>query len=528
MQSLGRHDASVAPNNVWIAILLGPLIVAMIVYAETFFGIVDIWLESKTYVHGFVIVPVSIMLIWRCRGTVSAAPKRPFWPGLIGLLTVSGLWWVSNRLGIQAGEQFSAVTVLPMVVLTTLGVNATSRMAFPLAYLVFAVPFGDFLIPSLVEFTAQFTVGALNLTGIPVLRDAQFFRTPAGDFEVARACSGVRFLLASLSVGALYAYLNFHTNKARVAFIVFSALFPIVANGVRVYLIVLVAHFSDMRLAVGVDHIIYGWVFFGIIIVIMLLIGNWTSHRFGNKSAPSESVTTIAAVTTPQPAMAMLLALLTAIVLAVGPAFARITTETSGEAPSNPVAIPAEIVGWDGPAASESEWRPEFANPASQQFVSFSSGTSVVELVVVQYASVSQSAELANSQNMVMGEDAWTVKLPRVVKTGVSRGPAQVREIYGSRKGEERLVWYWYDVNGSLLLSMSSVKLQEAMNWLAGKSTLSTLIAISMPVDKDYRYTSEILSQFLAASSASIDSCITSSATRTTRCTADITQGVTD
>src|SRR5206468_602671 len=46
-----------------------------------------------------------------------------------------------------------------------------------------------------------------------------------------------------------------------------------VANWVRAYLIVLLAHLSSNRIAVGVDHLIYGWIFFGVVIGLMYMIG---------------------------------------------------------------------------------------------------------------------------------------------------------------------------------------------------------------------------------------------------------------
>jgi hypothetical protein len=43
--------------------------------------------------------------------------------------------------------------------------------AFPLAFLLLMVPNGEGLIPGLIEFTADFTVAAVQLIGIPVHRE---------------------------------------------------------------------------------------------------------------------------------------------------------------------------------------------------------------------------------------------------------------------------------------------------------------------------------------------------------------------
>ena len=81
-----------------------------------------------------------------------------------------------------------------------LGTEVARRIAFPLGFLFFAVPFGDFLTPWLVDRTADFTVVALRATGIPVFREGTEFVIPTGSWSVVQACSGIRYLMASVMV----------------------------------------------------------------------------------------------------------------------------------------------------------------------------------------------------------------------------------------------------------------------------------------------------------------------------------------
>jgi len=110
-------------------------------------------------------------------------------------------------------------------------------------------------------------------TGIPVYREGLQFIIPSGAWSVVEACSGVRYLIASFMVGTLFAYLNYSSAKRRWIFVGVSILVPIVANWVRAYMIVMLGHLSGNKLAVGVDHLIYGWVFFGVVIGIMFVLG---------------------------------------------------------------------------------------------------------------------------------------------------------------------------------------------------------------------------------------------------------------
>jgi exosortase A len=153
---------------------------------------------------------------------------------------------------------------------------------------------GEGLIPPLMDFTADFTVGMVQLTGIPVYREGTFFQLPTGNWSVIEACSGVRYLIASITLGTLYAYLTYTSYLKRTLFIIASIIVPIIANGLRAYMIVMIAHLSDMKLALGVDHLIYGWVWFGIVIFIMFFIGSyWRDSEEENKPLPVQTATSI-------------------------------------------------------------------------------------------------------------------------------------------------------------------------------------------------------------------------------------------
>src|SRR4029079_4205078 len=127
----------------------------------------------------------------------------------------------------------------------------------------------------MMDWTADFTVTALRLSGIPVFRVGTFFTIPSGQWSVVEGCSGLRYLIASITVGALFAYLSYQKPWKRILFVVLSVIVPIIANGMRAYMIVMIAHLSDMKLALGIDHLIYGWLFFGIVMLLLFWSGSF-------------------------------------------------------------------------------------------------------------------------------------------------------------------------------------------------------------------------------------------------------------
>src|SRR5262249_8575114 len=195
---------------------------------------------------------------------------------------------VADTLGIK---QFALVFMIQAALVTIVGTRVAWALALPLAFLLFAVPAGEFLVPTLMDWTADFVVAALRGSGVPVYREANHFIIPSGRWSVVEACSGIRYVIASLMVGTIYAALAYTSMRRRALFIAASILVPVVANWLRAYLIVMIGHLSNNRLAVGVDHLIYGWVFFGVVMLILLLIGARWREDGDARPAPAAAET---------------------------------------------------------------------------------------------------------------------------------------------------------------------------------------------------------------------------------------------
>ena len=242
-------------------------------YWDTAAAMVGIWARSDTFAHGFVVPLIVIWLVWRQRKELAVESPRPAW-GAVPLLAISGLAWLLGELAAaNALSQLALVVTLILTVPAVLGTNVARRIAFPLAFLLFAVPIGEFVMPVLMDWTANFAVLGLRLSGVPVYREGLNFVIPSGNWSVVEACSGVRYLIASLCVGTLFGYLTYRSMKRRLLFMVAALVVPVFANWVRAYMIVMLGHLSGNRLAVGVDHLIYGWLFFGFVVVLMFWIG---------------------------------------------------------------------------------------------------------------------------------------------------------------------------------------------------------------------------------------------------------------
>lgn len=252
---------------------LAALLVMVVVYHETFFSLVWVWSHSGTFQYGFLIIPLVVYLVWKRREPLKETRITCSVPGLVLVFGLSLLWYAADIGGVQVVKHFSVIVMIPALVITCLGVKAFRVLIFPMAYLLFAIPAGESLVYPLQMITADFVYEALKLTSIPVFREGQLLHIPAGTFEVAEACSGIRFLMATFILSILYVSLTYRSTKKRVIFLAFSLIVPVIANGIRAFLIVLGGHLISMEAAKSADHVIFGWQFFGVIMFLMFWIG---------------------------------------------------------------------------------------------------------------------------------------------------------------------------------------------------------------------------------------------------------------
>jgi exosortase A len=254
--------------------------VIFFVFWNTFIAMANVWENSENFSHGWLIVPISLWLLWKIEPKVGANSFKPSWIGGVAVALLIALWIAGELARVSVVKQVAVVLMLSASVLLFAGWTVLKRVLFPMLFLLCMVPAGEGLTPFLMEQTATVTVWAIKLVGIPIYREGMHFALPTGRWSVIEACSGLRYFIAAVILALLFVYLNFKSWSRIVIFLVACIVLSIVANWMRAFLIVLVGHFSQMRYGVGDDHIVYGWVFFGVVMALVF----WVGGKFGDKT----------------------------------------------------------------------------------------------------------------------------------------------------------------------------------------------------------------------------------------------------
>lgn len=269
-------QALIAP--VTAALAVGTVVLALLFLPEGR-AAVGVWLASTAYGHCFLVLPMAMYLAWDRRESVRGIAARPTLAYTPLILPVMAAWFVAERLGIMEGRQLAAIGALEVLFLSLLGRRLFTALSGPLLYLFFLVPFGAFITPALQQFTAGFIAVGLHVLGIPAYVTDLTIEISAGTFFVAEACAGLRFLIAAVAFGVFYALLNYRSPKRRVVFIAASVIVPILANGMRALGIVVLGNILGSAEAAAADHIIYGWGFFSVVMLLLVAAGMpWRQH----------------------------------------------------------------------------------------------------------------------------------------------------------------------------------------------------------------------------------------------------------
>lgn len=293
-----------------------------------------VWMDSTAYSHCLFVLPIALYLAWDRRAQIVAAPVRAMPAAALLVVPLGLVWLVAERLAIMEGRQLVAMTMVQVLFLAVLGWRMALAMSAPLLYLYFLVPFGAFLTGPLQDYTAAFSVFGLEVLQIPHYADQYLIEIPEGRFYVAEACAGLRFLIASIAFGVLYGCLMYRSYARRVAFVLASIIVPIIANGFRALGIVVAGHLLGSAQAAAADHILYGWLFFSIVTLLLILAG----LPFRQDPAPAP------APAAPAPAGRMLpAAIAVALFAAIGPAIAA-GLDRAGRAD-----LPAPHFAWTTP-----------------------------------------------------------------------------------------------------------------------------------------------------------------------------------
>lgn len=232
------------------------------------------WNSENNQEHSWFVLPIAIVLLWYHREKIRQARKEPSNLGLIWLL----LGVATFVAGVRMIDARTAVISFPIIIygwaLFLWGREVARVFVFPCLFLLFMVPVGGFVqgTVSLQLLVSEAVKFLSSMIGVGVETIGTSLRASDGsfNFDIAEGCSGIRSLMAMITLSALY--VHFTQRETWKQWVIFggSVVFALIGNVGRVFSVVLVARFIDEKLAGGLYHDYSGFVFFPVAVGAML------------------------------------------------------------------------------------------------------------------------------------------------------------------------------------------------------------------------------------------------------------------
>jgi exosortase A len=460
---MSRWRQSLVALGITIALILA-------LFARDAAAMAVIWWTSSTFNHCLVVIPIVIWLIsLRYEEVKRLTPV--VWP--VGFAFFGGaalLWILGEAAGLGLLRHTALVLMIQASVVTILGKQVARGLMFPLFYLVFLIPFGEEFVPLLQTITAKICVFLLEHSNIPSKIDGIFITVPNGFYQVAAACSGVKFLVAMLAYGALAAQICFRSNRRRAVFMLAAITLPILANGIRAFGTIYIGYLTNTNFAKSFDHVVYGWFFFAFVMsVLMLGSWRWFDRKINDPWLTNTDQIGKSSITPVQAVLASVMILLLPTIWTMAVANARHV------AVEHPITLP-DVAGWQRVNVDNVHpWSPRFDGADHRVFGRYRNQKGdVVDLSITLYGWQDEGRKIIGYAHGAVDPDGpW-----RWTSDEIAPPNGKAERLLGPDK-VTRLVESYYVVGGVTSANPATIKLSTMAAKLFGGDQSAVAVLVS-------------------------------------------------
>ena len=290
--------------------------------------------DDGTYSHAYLIPVIILYLVY----TAAEQNKLIFrtkisYGWLAAGIIVGALYWLSVWSQISLLYWSLSLSLLILLSLQIFKLNWS--LLFPLSYLIFIYPFWGAFAGFFQELSVFMVTFIMSFTDIPVFVENEFVTIPAGVFEIARGCSGLRYIIVSLAISSLYVFLYLRTFKSAFIFILFAIGGALVTNWLRIVFLILIGDYTNMESSLMTDHNNFGWYIYVPVALIQFYLGGkleQADERKGLSNSVTQSAPELGAKSSP---LKVALAVATIMTVCFSSYAAQMTIRNSVTLPEN-------------------------------------------------------------------------------------------------------------------------------------------------------------------------------------------------
>ncbi len=220
------------------------------------------WSTSDDYSHGFLIIPLSLYIIWSKKEILKKVTINPSIPGLFLILFSLVAYIAAYYAEISTIASFSLVSLIIGMVIYFFGFPMLKELVFPIAFLLFMIPVPAQIYASLTLplqlFVSTISSFVSNTIGVPVFRDGNIIQIPDHTLQVVSACSGLRSIVSLLALSAVFGFFTLKSNLLRTILLLSGIPISIFVNIIRILLMIMAFHYFNFDLAKESMHTLFG------------------------------------------------------------------------------------------------------------------------------------------------------------------------------------------------------------------------------------------------------------------------------
>lgn len=429
------------------------------------------WWSAGPYSHGLLGFILSLYCFWLKRESF-----RNTHYGLAGLLFViisALLMLIATLASIGQLQQLSLFFIICALLAAVYGFKILKDLFLPLFILLLTLPIWNILQIPLRELSTLISFFIVDQLNFAIVRDDFNLITPQGIFIVEQACSGLGFFLVSALYAVIVTQFNHLTYRSGFIFLTIAVCMAMVANWIRIIIIIIVGSQTNMQHFVVQDHLTFGWFVFVACYIPVILIG----LRYFDQQVPCKKKKINRSTSSFGDYKKQLFITSVVLLFLSSASLFFISRSDLNYQFSLPKLVNYQLLRNNH--KSSPNWQPISHGASSERFSYFSQDDLLIQVYLANYTQQSQGKEMIFVENRLFDKHRWRVKEhSELAINNISIDQVNLLQINRNKK-KSRLIAYWYLVNGQFTGQQKKAKWQGVIASLKGKPG-ATLIAISL------------------------------------------------
>jgi|GEM_PF-619818 len=234
--------------------------------------------DDGTYSHAYLIPFITLYLYHQLQHDKLLVYRTDLSPigVILFLISCYGLF-VSSSAQVSVGYWLASLTIITSAIIILFQYHW--RMIFPALFLILIIPVWGPLATILQGLSVKGVSLLMSFTGIPTYIEGNFVTIPAGVFEIAGGCSGLRYFIVAIAISSLFVFLNMRNFRNIFIFISLAIIGALITNWIRITLLIVIGQYTDMTSSLMTDHNSFGWYIFIPFMILLFALGNRLAEK---------------------------------------------------------------------------------------------------------------------------------------------------------------------------------------------------------------------------------------------------------